>query len=154
MALGALFWGWISDRLRLRKKVAITGTALYASTTLLLLFVPWTPGTFALTLFALLGFSGGSFMITYPCAKEVCPPALSGMAISVVNTGLFLGAALMQALFGWVLDLGWDGSMNGALRAYSLDDYRHGLWLMEGFALVGFVASLWLTETHSRQRVA
>lgn len=154
MALGALFWGWISDRLRLRKKVAITGAALYASTALLLLFVPWTPGTFALTLFALLGFSGGSFMITYPCAKEVCPPALSGMAISVVNTGLFLGAALMQPLFGWVLDLGWDGSMNGALRAYSLDDYRHGLWLMEGFALVGFVASLWLTETHSRQRVA
>jgi len=129
----------------------IAGAAFYALSILLLIVLPWTPGFAAFVMFALLGLSGGAFNVTYPCAKEVCPPALSGMAISVVNMGLFLGAALMQPLFGWALDLGWDGLANGGVRVYAAEDYRHALWLMEGFALLALVASFWLRETYGRQ---
>ena len=95
-----------------------------------------------LTLFALLGLCGSGFVLTYACAKEVCAPALSGMAISVVNTGLFLGAAIMQPLFGWVLDQGWNGAMRDGARLYDAGDYHNALLLMLAFAVVAFVAAL------------
>jgi MFS family permease len=117
-----------------------------------MIYVPWTPNALAYVLFALIGFTGSAFVITFACAKEVCPPAFAGMAISVVNTGLFLGAAIMQPLFGWALDLGWDGTVLQGARVYAPDDYRQALWLMEAFAIMGLVASLGLRETFARQR--
>jgi sugar phosphate permease len=152
LACGSLAVGWLSDHMGRRRPVVMTGAMVYAVVLAAMLFGPWGPGAMAFVLFAVLGFAGGAFMITYACAKEVSPPALAGMAVSVVNTGLFLGAALMQPLFGWALDVGWDGAMQEGVRVFSLEDYRRGLWLMEGFALVGVVASWVLPETYGRQQ--
>lgn len=150
MAVGTLLVGWISDHLQRRKAVLWVSGVAYVAAWMALLALPWTPGWSGLLLFALLGLSGSGFVLTYPCAKEVCAPALSGMAISLVNTGLFLGAALMQPLFGWVLDLGWAGAVQDGLRLYTADDYQNALWLMLGFAVVALLAVATLTETHGR----
>ncbi len=147
MAVGSLLLGSISDHLGRRKVVLLASTAAYLSVWLLLGWLPWQPGGGAMLLFALLGLAGSGFVLTYPCAKEVCAPSLSGMAISLVNTGLFLGAALMQPLFGWVLDLGWSGALQDGLRHYALVDYRHGFLLMVGFAVVALLGATCITET-------
>jgi MFS family permease len=150
MAVGTLLLGWISDRLGRRKVVMVASAMLYLLVCAGLLWLPWTPGTSGMLLFALLGLCGSGFVLSYACAKEVCAPALSGMAISVVNTGLFLGAAIMQPLFGWVLDRGWDGTMLNGVRLYSAANYHAALWLMLGFAAVALIAALRLTETRGR----
>jgi hypothetical protein len=69
------------------------------------------------------------------------------MAIALVNTGLFLGTALFQPLFGWAMDLGWDGTMAGGVPVYSAADYDRGLWLLVGFAALAALASRTLVET-------
>lgn len=150
MAIGTLLLGWISDRLGRRKPVMITSALLYLLVVSALLWSSWTPGLSGMVLFALLGLCGSGFVLTYACAKEVCAPALSGMAISVVNTGLFLGAALMQPLFGWVLDQGWDGAMRDGARLYGATDYHNALFLMLGFAVLALLAALRITETGGR----
>lgn len=150
MAIGTLLLGWISDRLGKRKPVMITSALLYLLVVSALLWSSWTPGVSGMVLFALLGLCGSGFVLTYACAKEVCAPALSGMAISVVNTGLFLGAALMQPLFGWVLDQGWDGAMRDGARLYGATDYHNALFLMLGFAVLALLAALRITETGGR----
>lgn len=150
MAIGTLLLGWISDRLGKRKPVMITSALLYLLVVSALLWSSWTPGLSGMVLFALLGLCGSGFVLTYACAKEVCAPALSGMAISVVNTGLFLGAALMQPLFGWVLDQGWDGAMRDGARLYGATDYHNALFLMLGFAVLALLAALRITETGGR----
>lgn len=150
MALGTLWWGWLSDRLAQRKAVAVVSALLYLLAWLLLLYLPWQPGTLAMVLFMLLGLSGGGFVVTYGAAKEVAAPALSGMAISVVNTGLFLGAALMQPLFGWVLDYYWDGRSINGVNLYSAAGYHQALLLMAGFAVIALLASLRIRETGAR----
>lgn len=150
MALGTLLLGWISDRLGRRKIVMAASALLYLLVCAALLWLPWRPGAGGMLLFALLGLCGSGFVLSYASAKEVCAPALSGMAISVVNTGLFLGAAIMQPLFGWLLDQGWDGTMRDGARLYSAADYHTALWLMFGFAALAFVAALRLTETGAR----
>jgi MFS family permease len=123
---------------------------LYLLVIAALLGLPWSPGIGGLLLFALLGLSGSGFVLSYACAKEVCASALSGMAISLVNTGLFLGAAIMQPLFGWVLDQSWDGQSVDGLRIYAAADYQQALWLMLGFAIIAILAALRLHETSGR----
>ncbi len=149
-AVGALCFGWFSDRIRRRKPVLVGGMALYTISWLLLVFTDWAPGFSGRLLFAMMGFAGASFVITFACAKEVIHPELSGMAVSVVNTGCFIGTALMQPLFGWVADRTWDGTMQGAIRVYSSGDYHNGFLLMLVFTVVGFLATLAVTETHCR----
>lgn len=150
-AVGCMVMGWISDHLKLRKPVIMGACILSMATWLAFILAPWGPGASGYLLFGLLGFVAGGFVVTYAAAKEVCRPSSAGMAIALVNTGLFLGAAILQPAFGWVLDQTWDGRMMDGLRIYSATDYQNGLWLSFGFATVAFIASLRLRETHCRQ---
>lgn len=149
-AVGALFFGWFSDRIRRRKPVMIGGMLLYCCSWLVLVFVDWSAGLAGQALFGLMGFAGSSFVITFACAKEVINPELSGMAVSVVNTGCFIGTSLMQPLFGWITDRTWDGTMVDSIRVYSRADYHNGFLLMLVFVGIGLIGSCLVRETHCR----
>jgi len=149
-AVSCLVAGSLSDRLQQRRSVLRTGALVYLLVCLGLLFLPWRPGPVALMLFGLLGLGGGSFVVAYAHAKEVTAPAFSGMAIALVNTGLFLGTALFQPMFGWAMDIGWDGHLADGVPVYAWEDYRRGLWLLVAFATMALFASRYLVETHGR----
>jgi sugar phosphate permease len=149
-AVGCLIMGWLSDHLGRRKPVMVGACVLSLLAWLALTLLPWGPGWTGMTLYALLGFSASGFVVGYAAAKEVVPPGVAGMAIALVNTGLFLGAAILQPAFGWVLDLTWDGILVDGVRRYAWADYRNGLWLSAGFALLALLASLALRETRCR----
>ncbi len=149
-ALGSFFLGILSDRLRRRKPVMLGGVGLY-----LLCWLPWVlqwqlPAVAGLGLFFLMGVGAGGFTLTWAVAKEVNRPALSGMATSVVNTGAFLGAALLQPLVGWIMDLGWDGRVMDGVRVYSAANHQLGVGIFFGVALAGFAGALMVRETHCR----
>lgn len=147
---GCLLAGSLSDRLKQRRLILQTGALAYLGVCLALLWLPWEPGITGLLLFSLLGLSASSFVVAYAHAKEVAPPAHSGMAIALVNTGLFLGAALFQPMFGWAMDWGWSGTLQDGMMLYTEPDYRRGLWLLIGFAALATVASWFLVETRCR----
>jgi sugar phosphate permease len=149
-ALSSLAAGWLSDHLGRRRPLIVAATALSALTWLAMIHLPWSSGASGLALYALLGLTAGGFVVTYPAAKEVLPPAVSGMAIALVNTGLFLGAAIMQPAFGWAMDLTWDGTLVDGVRIYAWSDYRNGLWLSFGFTVLALLASLRIHETRGR----
>lgn len=149
-AVGCLLAGSLSDRMGRRIPILRSGALLYLAVSLALLFLSWGPGFLAYVLFGILGLSAGSFVVAYAHAKEVTSPALSGMAIALVNTGLFLGTAVFQPLFGWAMDLGWDGTLVNGVPVYAAADYGRGLWLLAGFAALALFASLFLVETRCR----
>lgn len=72
------------------------------------------------------------------------------MAVSIVNTGCFIGAALLQPLFGWVADRTWDGKILDGVRIYSSGDYNNGLMMILGFSVIGLLATLMVRETHCK----
>lgn len=146
-ALGALLSGMISDRLGHRRPVMVAAILLYLFCWLPLLAMVQLPLFASLILFFVMGIGASGFTLTWAMVKEVNPPALSGMATSVVNTGSFLGAGLLQPLVGWVMDLGWDGKVFAGVRVYSAANYQVGLTILFLFALAGLVGALKSRET-------
>jgi sugar phosphate permease len=149
-AVGCLLIGTLSDRMRRRKPVVIGSSLVLA-----LIWPVWLSGlalpplaTYAL--FALMGLMTASFTLSWACAKEVNPPALSGMSTSVANMGGFLMGALLQPAVGWVMDQRWSGAMANGVRLYAPEDYRWGLLLIAIAAWLGAIAAWFIRETHCR----
>lgn len=140
-AVGAFFVGMISDRIGRRKPVMITAAMLYCLCWLPLLFGYAFSDVAGYVLFLVMGLCAPGFTLSWSCAKEVNPPALSGMSTSVVNTGAFLGTAIMQPLVGWAID-----HADGLPAAH----YRLGIAILLGFALMGLLATLFIRETYCR----
>jgi len=120
VAFGSMAIGVISDRLRSRRGVMRAAVLLYT-----LSWLPWLahvqwPQWASLSWFLLMGLLIPGFTLSWTIAKEANPPQYSGIATSVVNTGIFLGAGILQPLVGWVLDrsrardevaAGWDRAL-------------------------------------------
>ena len=146
-AIGAFFIGTLSDRLGRRKPVMIAGALGYCLCWLPFLFGLPLSGFIGYVLFLAMGLCAPSFTLSWSCAKEVNPPALSGMATSVVNVGGFLGTAIMQPLVGWAIDHAHAGRVDASL---GLVDYQAGIAILAGFALTGLIATFFIRETYCR----
>lgn len=146
-AFGALFFGWFSDKIGRRKPLLVLCTLTYTLLLSVLIYAPLQEGYQTLLLFGALGFVGSGFVLTFAAAKEIMNPNLSGMAVSVVNTGCFIGTAMMQPLFGYLADRTWDGTITGGIRIYTEQDYKNGLFLMLIFAILAILGSLRVRET-------
>ena len=152
-AVGAALWGRVSDHFRRRKPIMLAGSLLHALGWLVWLSGMTLPLAMTYPFCLLMGLLTASTTLSWSCAKEVNPPLLAGMATSVVNTGVFLGPAILQPLVGWAMDRSWSathGVMVNGVRTYSAADYQVGLLLMAGAAAFGCLAALLVRETNCR----
>lgn len=149
-AVGCLAIGTLSDRLRRRKPVIIASSLIYSAIWPVWLAGLALPPVATYLLFGLMGLMTASFTLSWACAKEVNPPALSGMSTSVANMGGFLMGALLQPAVGWIIDQRWSGALVNGVRLYAPVDYRWGLLLIAVAAWLGAIAAWFIRETHCR----
>ena len=148
--VGGALVGVLSDRLRLRRGPYVWFTTAFLASWLVLTL--WNGGKPPVGALYPLCFAMGLFMsgnnLNVACGKEVNPPNMTGVAAGFINTGGFVGAALMQPLFGWILDLSWDGAMADGIRLYHLAAYQNAFWLCCGVLVAAVLSTLLIKETH------
>lgn len=152
-ALGCLMWGSLSDRIGWRKPIMLLASSVQVVGWGVWIGAGLLPLTATYGLCGIMGVATAGFTLTWAVAKEVNPPLLSGMATSVVNVGVFLGAAILQPLTGWVIERTWDGRIEDGVRIYAAADFRNGLLLIGAFALGGWIA-LWFQRETRCQNVS
>jgi len=121
-AAGLVILTFASERLQKRKLPTVIAAFAYLSLWIILtLWNGGKPPVLALyPICFLMGFFTSVMPITHALAKEVVPPFVSGMALGLVNMSIFLAAAVLQIVFGQMLDLGWQGAMLEGARIYRL----------------------------------
>lgn len=152
--LGGPVAGWISDSLKRRKAVMLSGPILLAGFWILVLGVP----DLSLTSLRILLFLGGLFsgvsIINFAVIRESVEPAVSGFAMGILNMAGMGTSALALPFIGFLLDLGWDGALRDGVRVYALETYR-GAFLTFGIGMgVAILAALSFRETYARAPAA
>lgn len=150
-AVGSPLSGALSDKLHRRKLPILVGGTLALLLWVVLVYVPGLPYWLLIMLMTGLGLASGVVVIGFAFCKESAPPALAGTSSGVANMGNMLGGMAMQPLIGWLLDLGWDGSMAGEVRDYGFSAYAGGFTLMVVWLIAGLAAFACARETHAKQ---
>ncbi len=150
--LGPLIMGYVSDKISRRKLPMLVLTPLYLLMWLVLAF--WNGGRPPLAvmpcLVFTLAFLASPASLIWACAKEISHPSLVGIATGIANIGSFVGAALLQPFFGYILDRGWQGALEGGVRVYPLAAYRSGFLILSLVVAVSLVSLFFIKETNCR----
>ncbi len=137
VAFGSLLVGLLSDRLRSRVGLMRLYAGLYALAWLPLVLRLELPLALGYAWFFLMGLFVPGFVLTWTVAKEMNRPEHAGMAISLVNVGIFLGAGILQPLVGALLDA--RRPVLGPAAAWD-----QAIWLFAGCAAAGALCTLFV----------
>lgn len=151
--IGAPFAGWLSDRIGYRQRPYIGLVIFFLMVWMTL--ACWNdgkpPAWVMYPLCLSMGIGMSTIVLTVACVKEINPPNMTGIAAGIANSGPFIGAAIMQPAFGWVLDRYWEGAVDHGVRIYPLSAYQHGFFLCIAVIAVGLILTFGIRETYCRQ---
>ncbi len=152
--IGSPTIGFLSDKVLHRRRLPIivfAGVVLACCLTWAL----WNGGRPPLGVLYLLsfliGFGNGAVFLNFACVKDIIPSYVQGIALGLLNMGAFIGPAIAQPLFGYILDQGWKGEIVEGVRVYPLSAFQQGFFLCCGLALLGFISALLTKETYARR---
>ena len=144
--LGGPVNGWISDRLGRRKApmlaLALVATAAMAAIVGIRGLSLTTTGA----LFFVNGFASCVMILAFAAVREHNPPGTTGAAYGLVNTFVVGSGAVFQPLVGWLLDLGWDGTLAAGARIYAEETYRAALWTLPAVSVLGVISAFLMRE--------
>lgn len=147
--IGSPALGWFSDRIG-RRLMPMTACAIFSlSVMLIIMYVSGLDLWSLMGLFFLLGFFTSAQIISYPLIAESNPNALIGSAEGLAST-LIMAGGISQPLFGWLMELNWNGTKIAQVPVYSVSDYQMALAIMPIGFIIALLASLLLRETYCR----
>ena len=152
-ALGGPFYGWISDKIGLRKVpmgIAATSTLLVM---LAILNLDISISGMYVLMF-LLGVCSSGFILAFSIVREINAPLLTGTAIGFINTLNNASGALAQPIVGKILDRLWDETyrLDGS-PVYTVDAYNTALMFLPVCLLVALLLVPLIRETYCKPQV-
>lgn len=149
---GSPAYGWISDKLKLRKLPMYYGGAITLVLVLFIMFIQMNYLAIYAMFFAL-GFFSSAQVITYPVIAESNYPENIGTGFGMGSTLIMSGGAFLIPLFGWLLDLTWDGKMLGGTPLYSVHNFLFSLWSLPIEIMIALILLKLGTETFCKRIV-
>lgn len=150
--VGSPVLGWFSDAVGKRKAPMIACAVLSIAVVLMIMYLPHPSFINAFGLFFLLGFITSAQIISYPLIAESNPSAITGSATGWAAVLIMAGGAFGQPLFGYLLNLHWDGTKVHDVPLYSMSNYHFAWWLFPIMFTVAFIISLFIKETYTHRK--
>jgi len=145
-AIGSPIAGWLSDRIGRRKPVLQAGCLLALAGMAPLLYIDALPDPLLWAGFFATGAAGGCMAVAFALARLHNPPEETGAVFGFVNAAVTGTGAVFQPLIGFLLDLGWDGTLDQGARVYDLETYRLALSVLVAFLVAALALTLLLKE--------
>ena len=149
--VGSPLAGWLSDRVGRRKPILIVGSLIALLTMSAIVYLPGLSLISVQVLLLVNGIASGSMVLCFASAREHNDPRAAGGTIGFVNMATMLVSALGQSIIGWVLDLNWDGGLEGGVRVYGVDAFQSAFLTLVACGVIAVTASLLARETFARQ---
>ena len=148
-AIGAPFFGWLSDRIGRRRILLLWGTFGAALTTGTTILVPTLSTTLVIVILLLQGFFSASMILGFALAKDNNPSESSGVALGLINTFVVGSGAILQPLVGVLLDYRWTGEMFVGIRVFNLMDFQVSMLILPFVCLISFASAFYIREPQS-----
>lgn len=145
--------GWLSDFISRRRLPMIIGAILSLAIILMIMFFNQLSFYALLALFFALGFFTSAQIISYPAITESNPKAYTGTSVGLASVLIMGGGAVFQPLFGWLMDLHWDGNIQSGHAIYSTHDYLLAMSIMPIAFVIGLAAAFLFRETYCKAYV-
>lgn len=149
--LGPLF-GYLSDRLKMRKGLLFIGTLLMGIFMTIVTTVPNLPVFMLFALLLLTGFAASVQTLHYTLSIELSSFEVKGIAVAFTNfITVFIGS-FVQSLIGFLLELQWDGKMDShGVPIYSTNAFRNAMLVIPILALISLILLLFLKDRKLRK---
>ena len=145
-ALGAPFFGWLSDYRKTRTSIMLQGTVLAFIALILFLYVPIWPLAVLSILFFLFGFFISSFLLCFTVVRQINLLLVTATAIGIMNTCDAFFGAISDPIIGALLDFNWSGSMENGLRVFSSKNYKVSLSLLPAYLAVAIILLFYIRD--------
>lgn len=141
--------GYISDRIHLRRlPYTVCASFLLIAWLGMTFWHSGKPPEWALyPLCFLMGAGVAATTMPVPCVREVNLPGATGVAVGIANAGGFVGAALIQPLFGLILDQGWQGMMQNGVKIYPQEAFWTAFVFCTILSAIAVALTLFVKET-------
>jgi MFS family permease len=150
MLLGGPMFGWISDRMLVRKTPMFAGLLLCFTAIAILLLTP-SLGFFGVaSLMFLIGVGSSAQILAYPTVTDSNPPALVGSALGLASTLVMAGGAIIQPAVGWLVEYKWDGLIEAGMPIFSYSNYNFAFWSMPLAIIIATCLVFLIKETNCK----
>ena len=147
--IGGPLSGWLSDKIGRRKPLMIMSALCGVILTTLFVYYPSMDKTTAYLLFFVFGLTNTGVAIAYAVSTEIHDRNVVGTSIAFTNmTSIFVGA-LMQPLFGRMLDL-VAGSRAYNVETLLLSDFQYGFRILPLCSLIALILAFTVKETYCK----
>ena len=153
-AVGAPFFGWLSDRIGKRRVLLLCGTAGAALTISTIIVFPKLSTILIIPVLTLKGFFSASMILGFALAKENNPAESSGVALGLINTFVVGSGAILQPVVGVLLDYTWSGQTSGGVRIFDVEAFQVSMAILPLICLLSFVSAFYIREPHSIQNTS
>ncbi|MCH9644863.1 MAG: MFS transporter [Gammaproteobacteria bacterium] len=151
--IGCPIAGWVSDRMGVRRPPMIVGAVLCLLITLAIIYLPHPSYFSVFILFLLLGIISSVQVVGYPLVAESSPRVVTATSVSIVNITTVAGIGVIQALFGYMMDVHIYHRLHHMSTHFILPDFSWAILLFPLGYVVALLASLVVKETHCHQSV-
>lgn len=149
VAVGGPTFGWLSDKIGLRKAPLVIGQSIACLSFATMLYVPDLPPAVFGLLIGLAGFGGASMNLCYAVGRESQPARNIGAALGLINmTAVALGGIVVQPLVGWFLDIQWTGALREGARVYSAEAYQWAFLIVPSLSFLAVLSATRIRETY------